>query len=75
MRWGVPEEASDNHSTADLCVQEIRKCQEVSVGPCFVVRPVSLYFLIHTYTGFRLKRVRLQGAHDYNEQISLHQIH
>ena len=43
MRWGVPEEASDNHSTADLCVQEIRKCQEVSIGPCFVVRPVSLY--------------------------------
>ena len=50
MRWGVPEEASDNHSTADLCVQEIRKCQEVSVGPCFVVRFVLLHLLKHTGT-------------------------
>ena len=38
MRWGVPEQASDNHSTTDLCIQEIKKCQEVSVGPNFVVR-------------------------------------
>ena len=37
MRWGVPEEASDNHSTTDLCLQEIDKCKEVSAGPCFVV--------------------------------------
>ena len=75
MRWGVPEEASDNHSTADLCVQEIRKCQEVSVGPCFVVRPTCLYFLKHTCIGSRLQRVRLQRAHGYNKQISLRQNH
>ena len=37
MRWGVPEQAADNHSTTDLCIQEIKKCQEVSVGPNFVV--------------------------------------
>ncbi|KAK2165589.1 hypothetical protein LSH36_48g05020 [Paralvinella palmiformis] len=37
MRWGVPEQASDNHSTTELCLQEIIKCQEVSVGPSFVV--------------------------------------
>ena len=37
MRWGVPEQASDNHSTTELCLQEILKCQEVSVGPNFVV--------------------------------------
>ena len=38
MRWGVPEQASDNHSTTELCIQEIKKCQQVSVGPNFVVR-------------------------------------
>ena len=37
MRWGVPEQAADNHSTTELCLQEIMKCQEVSVGPSFVV--------------------------------------
>ena len=44
MRWGIPEQASNNHSTTDLCLQEIRKCQEVSVGPNFLVRtpPSSL---------------------------------
>ena len=41
MRWGVPEQAADNHSTTDLCIQEIKKCQEVSVGPNFVVREKS----------------------------------
>jgi len=37
MRWGVPEHASDSHSTTELCLQEINKCQEVSAGPNFVV--------------------------------------
>ena len=37
MRWGVPEQAAENHSTTDLCIQEINKCKQVSVGPCFVV--------------------------------------
>ena len=42
MRWGVPEQASDNHSTTDLCLHEIHKCQEVSVGPNFVVLILSI---------------------------------
>ncbi|ELU08907.1 hypothetical protein CAPTEDRAFT_127243, partial [Capitella teleta] len=37
MRWGVPEHATENHSTTDLCLSEVRKCQELSVGPNFVV--------------------------------------
>ena len=46
MRWGVPEQASDNHSTTELCLQEIIKCQEVSVGPNFVVRTHIFYKVI-----------------------------
>lgn len=37
MRWGVPEQASNNHSTTDLCINEIQKCKQVSAGPNFVV--------------------------------------
>lgn len=37
MRWGVREEAQDDHLTVDLCMQEIHECQRISVGPTFVV--------------------------------------
>ena len=37
MRWGVPEEAADDHSAATLCLQEIKNCQRLSTGPNFVV--------------------------------------
>lgn len=38
MRWGVREEAQDDHMTSELCIKEIHKCQRISVGPTFVVR-------------------------------------
>ena len=38
MRWGVRDEATDDHKTTELCMQEIDNCQRVSVGPNFVVR-------------------------------------
>ena len=37
MRWGVRDEASDDHSAADLCMKELESCQRLSVGPSFVV--------------------------------------
>ena len=37
MRWGVREEASIDHSTSELCLKEIQLCNEVSIGPTFVV--------------------------------------
>ena len=37
MRWGVREEASVDHSSSDLCIKEIKTCNEVSLGPTFVV--------------------------------------
>ncbi|KAK3105389.1 hypothetical protein FSP39_024054, partial [Pinctada imbricata] len=36
MRWGVPEEASDDHAISGLCIQEICNCQKLSTGPNFV---------------------------------------
>lgn len=37
MRWGVRDEATDDHKTTELCMQEIDNCQRLSLGPNFVV--------------------------------------
>ncbi|XP_065084724.1 NACHT and WD repeat domain-containing protein 2 [Ochlerotatus camptorhynchus] len=53
MRWGVRDEATDDHMTTELCMREIRNCQRLSMGPNFVVflgqkygyRPIPTYIL------------------------------
>ena len=37
MRWGVRDEAQNDHMTTELCLKEIKACQKLSVGPNFVV--------------------------------------
>ena len=37
MRWGVRDESTDEHKTAELCMNEIEACQRLSLGPNFVV--------------------------------------
>uniref|UniRef100_A0A1I8AA47 WD_REPEATS_REGION domain-containing protein n=2 Tax=Steinernema glaseri TaxID=37863 RepID=A0A1I8AA47_9BILA len=37
MRWGVRDEATDDHMTTKLCINEIANCQRLSLGPNFVV--------------------------------------
>ncbi|XP_077997560.1 NACHT domain- and WD repeat-containing protein 1-like [Glandiceps talaboti] len=37
MRWGIPDEASTDHTTSELCMREISNCQRLSKGPIFVV--------------------------------------
>ncbi|KAK7505932.1 hypothetical protein BaRGS_00002654 [Batillaria attramentaria] len=36
MRWGVRDEATDDHRTTDLCLREIELCKKISTGPCFM---------------------------------------
>ncbi|KAK6174050.1 hypothetical protein SNE40_017396 [Patella caerulea] len=43
MRWGVREEAVDDHMTTALCLKEIDLCNKLSTGPSFVT------FLSHKY--------------------------
>ena len=38
MRWGVRDEATDDHSTVEMCEKEIINCQRLSMGPNFVVK-------------------------------------
>ena len=48
MRWGVRDDATDTHMTTELCLREIRACQEISVGPNFVVSAPLNVDLIHS---------------------------
>ncbi|OWF44316.1 NACHT domain- and WD repeat-containing protein 1-like [Mizuhopecten yessoensis] len=36
MRWGIREDASDDHTTFDLCMTELKLCQQLSTGPNFI---------------------------------------
>ena len=36
MRWGVREEASEDHQTVNLCMQELKRCQKDSCGINFI---------------------------------------
>jgi len=36
MRWGVRNEATANHQTIQLCLDQIDKCRRSSTGPYFV---------------------------------------
>jgi len=36
MRWGIREDASDDHSTRSVCLSELSSCKRLSVGPHFV---------------------------------------
>ncbi|XP_077984832.1 NACHT domain- and WD repeat-containing protein 1-like [Glandiceps talaboti] len=36
MRWGIRDEATDDHMGTELCLREIEACQKLSSGPNFV---------------------------------------
>ncbi|XP_060577032.1 uncharacterized protein LOC132734322, partial [Ruditapes philippinarum] len=36
MRWGIRDEATDDHMTTELCLKELKLCQKLSTGPNFV---------------------------------------
>jgi len=49
LRWGVSEEAGKTHATVDICLNEIRRCQEQANRPNEVVKPNFLIFLGQRY--------------------------
>ena len=36
MRWGVRDEATDDHMTTTICLEEVRNCRLSSIGPNFI---------------------------------------
>ncbi|XP_060597775.1 NACHT domain- and WD repeat-containing protein 1-like [Ruditapes philippinarum] len=49
MRWGIRDEATDDHMTTELCLNELKLCQKLSTGPNFV----SLLSHKYGYTPFK----------------------
>ena len=37
MRWGVRDDAADDHITTALCMEELENCKHNSIGLNFVV--------------------------------------
>ena len=37
MRWGISQEARNDHSVTPLCMAELEHCQQLSIGPNFAV--------------------------------------
>ncbi len=56
MRWGVRDEATDDHMTTELCMREIINCQRLSMGPNFVVCLISKNLAYTSGTFDRKKR-------------------
>jgi hypothetical protein len=56
MRWGVRDEATDDHMTTELCMREIANCQRLSMGPNFVVSSLTVLTITNWYccNGVRL---------------------
>ena len=40
MRWGITEESTNDHMTAELCLKELEACKTLSTGPYFVVKTI-----------------------------------
>ncbi|RNA01612.1 NACHT and WD repeat domain-containing 2-like, partial [Brachionus plicatilis] len=57
MRWGISNEITTSHMTTTVCLNEIKNCQNTSVGPNFVA------FLSHRY-GSRSLPTRIK-ANEY----------
>ena len=43
MRWGIRDEATDDHMTTQLCMNELKACQDMSTGPNFIVSILILH--------------------------------
>ena len=37
MRWGIRDDATNDHLTTEICMRELELCQQYSTGPSFVV--------------------------------------
>lgn len=45
MRWGVRDESTDDHSTLELCLKELKACQDFSTGPNFMVNITTIHYV------------------------------
>ena len=43
MRWGISNEASGDLAATTICLNEIKNCQNISIGPNFVVNEFNIH--------------------------------
>ena len=43
LRWGITDDEGRNHQVANICFEEIRRCQEYSPAPNFIVLSDDYY--------------------------------
>ena len=43
LRWGITDDEGKNHQVANICFEEIRRCQEFSPAPNFIVLSDDYY--------------------------------
>ena len=59
MRYGVRDEETDRHLVTELCLDEIRRCHQMSVGPTFVVgisaRKLEVYITFQYLLAFLVR--------------------
>lgn len=73
MRWGVRDEATDDHQTVGLCSREIDNCQRVSLGPNFVAllgdkygfRPLNSKIRSSEFRALRQSLIQLDISTDF----------
>jgi len=49
LRWGVSEEAGKTHTTVDICLEEVRRCQEKANRPSETIKPNFMVFIGQRY--------------------------
>ena len=49
MRWGISDASTNDHITTELCLQEIKNCQQLSTGPNFVVSLILQYLYFQSF--------------------------
>ena len=77
MRWGVRDEATDDHMTTELCMREIENCQRLSMGPNFVVNSrkklLQLKFLnnLNEKNNKKLPRIKIWNLNKKIKKLQL----
>lgn len=63
MRWGVRDEMTNEHMTTELCMTELKTCQQLSIGPNFIYfggqkygyRPIPTFILTAELNKIKVK--------------------
>ena len=63
LRWGITDDEGKSHQVADICFEEIRRCQEYSPAPNFIVLSDDYYGWIPIPTSISQYCWEKIGAH------------